>query len=160
MREGFGIARAQVPLTDRVRLLEALSDTGLKRITVGAFVSPRYVPQMHDFEQLLQSFQPRPGVQYLTFMHNQKARQKAQAFSPPLTIEPEVVTLFQDICDVHQRRNVNRSIQEAMDGWGAMIADAQSRGVRRARAGIASAWDQIFWVLSAVPTAFGRLSSK
>ena len=144
MREGLGIARAKIALADRVRLLEALSDTGLKRITVGAFVSPRYVPQLQDFETLLRAFQPRPGVEYLTFMHNPKARLKAQEFSPPLTLEPEVVTLFQDICDVHQRRNVNRSIEAAMAAWPELIADAKSRGVTRARAGIASVWGSNF----------------
>lgn len=144
MREGFGIADASIPLADRVRLLEALSDTGLKRITVGAFVSPKFVPQMACFEELLRSFTPRPGVAYLTFMHNQKARLKAQQFSPPLAVEDEVVTLFQDICDVHQRRNVNRSIQESMQAWPELIADARSRGVTQARAGIASAWGSNF----------------
>jgi hydroxymethylglutaryl-CoA lyase len=144
LREGFGIADARIPLAARVELLEALSDTGLKRITVGAFVSPRFVPQMACFEELLASFRPRPGVEYLTFVHNQKARQRALAFSPPLTLEDEVCTLFQDICDVHQRRNVNRSIPEAMQGWPALIADARSRGVTRARAGIASAWGSNF----------------
>lgn len=144
MREGFGIADTSIALADRVRLLEALSDTGLKRITVGAFVSPKFVPQMACFEELLRSFTPRPGVEYLTFIHNQKARAKAQQFAPPLTVEDEVVTLFQDICDVHQRRNVNRSIQESMQAWPELIADARSRGVTRARAGIASAWGSNF----------------
>ena len=144
MREGFGIARPEVSLADRVRLLHALSDTGLKRISLGAFVSPRYVPQMADFEQLLRSFTPRPGVQYLTFMHNPKARLKALEFSPPLSVEDEVVTLFQDICDVHQRRNVNRSIEESMQAWPELIAQAKARGVSQARAGIASAWGSNF----------------
>jgi hydroxymethylglutaryl-CoA lyase len=144
MREGFGIADPGIALADRVRLLEALSDTGLQRITVGAFVSPKFVPQMACFEELLRSFTPRPGVQYLTFMHNHKARLKAQQFSPPLAVEEEVVTLFQDICDVHQRRNINRSIEESMQTWPELIAQAQSRGVRRARAGIASAWGSNF----------------
>lgn len=144
MREGFGIADVRIPLSARVELLEALSDTGLKRITVGAFVSPRFVPQMACFEELLRSFRPRPGVEYLTFMHNQKARRMAETFSPPLTVEDEVCTLFQDICDVHQRRNVNRSIEQSMQAWPELIADARSRGVTRARAGIASAWGSNF----------------
>lgn len=144
MREGFGIADPRIPLAARVELLEALSDTGLKRISVGAFVSPRFVPQMACFEELLGAFRPRPGVEYLTFLHNQKARRTAEKFSPPLAIEAEVCTIFQDICDVHQRRNVNRSIEQSMQGWPELIADARSRGVRRARAGIASAWGSNF----------------
>jgi len=144
MREVFGIEESPTPLQDRVRFLHALSDTGLKRISVGAFVSPRFVPQMADFKELLRSFQPREGVAYLTFMHNRKARELALEYSPPLTVEDELLTLFIDICDVHQRRNVNRSIEESMLTWPELIHDAQGRNIRQARVGIASAWGSNF----------------
>ena len=144
VREGFGIADRAIPLAARVELIEALSATGLKRISVGAFVSPRYVPQMAGFEELLRSFRPTPGVAYLTFAHTAKARQIAAQFSPPLTVEDELCTLFIDICDVHQRRNVNRSIEQAMQAWPETIADALARGIRQARVAIYSAWGSNF----------------
>ena len=144
LREGFGIADVPVSLEQRTALLDALVDAGLKRITLGAFVSPRYVPQMAGFDEFLRSVVPRPGVQYLTFTHNRKAQLKALEFSPPLTVEEDVCTLFQDICDVHQRRNVNRSIEESMQGWAEAIADAKARGVTRGRVAIASAWGSNF----------------
>ncbi len=144
IREGFGIEDVRIPLQAKVELLEALSRTGLKRITVGAFVSPRYVPQMAGFEELLRSFRPEPGVTYLTFVHNAKARKQAEKFSPPLTVEEEICTFFTDICDVHQRRNVNRSIEQIEAAWPELIADAKGRGITKARAGIASAWGSNF----------------
>lgn len=144
MREAFGIASPAVPVEARLALLDALSDTGLKRLSVGAFVSPRYVPQMADFEAFLAALQPKPGVQYLTFTHNRKAQLKALQFAPPLTVEEDVCTLFQDICDVHQRRNVNRSIEASMAGWAETIAEAKARGVTQGRVGIASAWGSNF----------------
>lgn len=144
LREGFGISDVPVPLAARLELLNALVDAGLKRITLGAFVSPRYVPQMADFEEMLRHVQPREGVEFLTFTHNRRAQLKALDFSPPLTVEEDVCTLFQDICDVHQRRNVNRSIEQSMAGWGEAIADARSRGLTRARVAIASAWGSNF----------------
>ena len=144
IREGFGIEDVAIPLADKVALIEALSDTGLKRITLGAFVSPRYVPQMAGFEELLRAFRPRPGVQYGTFAHTPKARKLAEAFAPPLTVEQDICTLFIDICDVHQRRNMNRSIEQAMQGWPESIAEATGRGVTKARVGIASAWGSNF----------------
>jgi hydroxymethylglutaryl-CoA lyase len=144
MRERFGIERGDIPIADKVALLDALADAGLRRISVGAFVNPRFVPQMASFEELLRSFEPRPGVAYLTFLHNEKARAKALRFSPPLTVEDEVCTLFLDICDVHQRRNVNLSIEQAMATWPDVVAGARSRGVTTARVGIASAWGSNF----------------
>lgn len=144
MREGFGIEDVGIPLEAKVEFLDALSETGLKRITVGAFVSPRFVPQMACFEELLQKFHPKEGVTYLPFIHNQKAKLQAEQYSPPLTIEDELCTLFIDICDIHQRRNVNRSIEQIMEIWPEMIQDAKSRGIRTARVGIASAWGSNF----------------
>lgn len=144
VREGFGIADPRIPLSARVQLIEALSATGLKRISVGAFVSPRYVPQMAVFEELLRSFKPTPGVAYVTFAHTAKARRIATQFSPPLTVEDELCTLFVDICDVHQRRNVNRSIEQAMQAWPETIEDARTRGIRQARVAIYSAWGSNF----------------
>jgi len=144
MREGFGIEDVGISLEAKVEFLDALSETGLKRITVGAFVSPRFVPQMACFEELLQKFHPKEGVTYLPFIHNQKAKLQAEQYSPPLTIEEELCTLFIDICDIHQRRNVNRSIEQIMGIWPEMIQDAKSRGIRTARVGIASAWGSNF----------------
>ena len=144
MREGFGIARHDITLATRVAFLDKLSETGLKRITLGAFVSPRFVPQLADFEELLSAFHPKDGVSYHAFTHNWKARQKALTFAPPLTIEDEVLTLFLDLCDVHQRRNVNRSIVQIMEAWPAMIEDAKFRGVTQARIAIGSAWGSNF----------------
>jgi len=160
MREGFGIEDVRIPLQAKVDFLEALSETGLKRITVGAFVSPRFVPQMADFEALLRRFRPKPGVTYLPFIHNQKAREQAKQYAPPLTLEEEWLTLFLDICDIHQRRNVNRSIEEIMAFWPAMIADAKSRGVVKGRVGVASAWGSSFMGKFSQAYRFGFLERQ
>lgn len=144
MREGFGIEDPDISLETRVEFLDALSETGLKRITVGAFVSPRFVPQMACFEELLKKFHPKDGITYLPFIHNQKARELAQQYAPPLTVEDEVFTLFIDICDVHQRRNVNRSVQQIVDMWPDLVCEAKEKGVTEARIGIASAWGSNF----------------
>ncbi len=144
MREGFGIEDVGIPLETKVAFLDALSETGLARITVGAFVSPRFVPQMADFEALLSRFRPKAGVTYLPFIHNAKARELAARYSPPLTLEADWCTLFLDICDIHGRRNVNRSISQITAAWPAMVVDAKARGVTRGRVGVASAWGSSF----------------
>ena len=144
IREGFGIEDKDIPLAAKLALIEALSHTGLKRITLGAFVSPRYVPQMAGFNDLLRAVEPRPGIAYGVFAHTPKARKLAEGFSPPLTVEQDVCTLFIDICDVHQRRNMNRSIVQAELAWPEILAEARDRGVTKARVGVASAWGSNF----------------
>ena len=144
MREGFGIESAAIPLEARLRMLDALADAGLRRITVGAFVSPRYVPQMADFEELLRAMQPRPGVSYFTFTHNRRAREKAARFAPPLTLDDELCTFFDDLCDVHQRRNTNRSLADSVGLWPQILAEARAAGIVQGRVAIASAWGSNF----------------
>jgi hydroxymethylglutaryl-CoA lyase len=144
MREGFGIEDVAIPLAAKLEFLDALSETGLKRITLGAFVSPRFVPQMACFEEMLQKFRPKAGVVYLPFIHNTKARKLAQQYAPPLTVEAESFTLFLDICDIHQRRNVNRSVEDSMTGWPEAVQVARAKGITQARIGIASAWGSNF----------------
>lgn len=144
MREGFGIEDVHIPLEARIELIEALSETGLRRITLGAFVSPRFVPQMACFEDLLRRLRPRKGVEYLAFIHNEKARKLAEQYSPPLTVEAKAFALFIDICDIHQRRNVNRSIEQAMSNWPEKVRRAREQGVREGGIGVASAWGSNF----------------
>jgi hydroxymethylglutaryl-CoA lyase len=81
---------------------------------------------------------------YLVFLHNEKARQLAQQYSPPLTIEEELFTLFIDICDIHQRRNMNRSIEQLMASWPELVRQAREKGISEGRIGIASAWGSNF----------------
>lgn len=144
VREAFGIARHDIPTRTKIDFVDQLSQSGLRRITLGAFVSPRFVPQLADFAALLDGITPHPDVEYRAFIHNQKAREKALAHSPPLAVDDEVLTLFLDICDIHQRRNVNRSVAQVMEAWPAMVADARKRGVTQAQVAIASVWGSNF----------------
>jgi hydroxymethylglutaryl-CoA lyase len=99
---------------------------------------------MACFEDLLRRFKPRDGVMYLPYIHNQKARKLAEQYSPPLTIEAETFALFIDICDVHQRRNVNRSVDQLMAAWPEAVERARQQGITQGSIGIASAWGSNF----------------
>jgi hydroxymethylglutaryl-CoA lyase len=99
---------------------------------------------MAGFEDLLKALTPRPGVSYLPFLHNARARERAAAYAPPLTLEDEIHTVFVDICDIHQRRNVNRSIEQVMATWPDAAAADRRRGVAGGRIGVASAWGSNF----------------
>jgi hydroxymethylglutaryl-CoA lyase len=62
MREGMQIESSDIPVDEKIRLLSALSETGLKRIVVGSFVNPKWVPQMAKIDEILKKFKPKPGV--------------------------------------------------------------------------------------------------
>ena len=66
MREGMQIESADIPVEDKIKLLDALSETGLKDIAVGSFVSPKYTPQMAKMDEIVAGFTPKPGVKYVS----------------------------------------------------------------------------------------------
>lgn len=76
-REGFQIEKTIYPIEQRIELIDMLSDTGLKRIQVGSFVSPTYVPQMADTGELFKRIKRVPGVNYTTLWLNENGFRKA-----------------------------------------------------------------------------------
>lgn len=144
MREGMQIEDTAISVDDKVRLLEALSDTGLKRIVVGSFVSPKYTPQMSRIDEVVRRFQPRPGVEYTALLVNEKSIERAQRYVPPLTIEDASPTLSYHLCDVFTRRNFNRSQEQEQERWPQIVASAKDRGITEARIGVAAAWGSNF----------------
>ena len=83
LREGMQIESVDIPVESKVKILDALSATGLTSIEVGSFVSARYTPQMADIESLVASFTPREGVRYTALALNQRGRERMAAFMPP-----------------------------------------------------------------------------
>lgn len=76
-REGFQIEKRVYPIKQRIELIDMLSDTGLKRIQVGSFVSPKYVPQMSDTGELFKRIKRVPGVNYTALWLNEIGFRKA-----------------------------------------------------------------------------------
>ncbi|MBI2202740.1 MAG: citramalate synthase [Candidatus Rokubacteria bacterium] len=137
MREGMQIEDAAIPVDAKVDLLNALSETGLKRIVVGSFVSPKYTPQMARIDEIVQKFRPKPGVTYTALALNEKGVERAKQYAPPLTIErgSGKPRLFVHQCDVFARRNTNRSQMQEMAVWPKVIATAKEKGAREAGIG-------------------------
>jgi len=137
MREGMQIEDANIPVEAKVELLNALSETGLKNIVVGSFVSPKYTPQMKNIEAVLRKFTPKPGVTYTAMIPNERGVERAKEFSPPLTISrgSGIPRLGVHQCDVFVRRNYNRSQMMEMSSWVKTIAAAKAKGATQAGIG-------------------------
>ena len=138
------IESKDIPVDDKVRLLDALSETGLRHIAVGSFVSPRYTPQMARIDEIVQRFTPRPDVKYTALLVNEKAVERASRYVPPLTIESRRPILSHHLCDVFTRRNFNRSQAQELESWPKTVARAQEQGVQEATIGIGAAWGSNF----------------
>ena len=145
MREGMQIEDADISVDDKIRLLDALSETGLKNIAVGSFVSPKWTPQMARIDEIVSRFTPRPGVTYSALALNARGVERAKQYSPPLTIEQERwPRLSCHMCDVFARRNTNRSQMQEVERWPQIVAQAQERNVKEAGIGTNASWGSNF----------------
>ena len=145
LREGMQIEETQISVDDKIELLDALSETGLKHIVVGSFVSPKWTPQMERIDEIVTRFTPKAGVTYTALALNARGVERAKAYSPPLTIERDSLPrLTCHLCDVFVRRNANRSQMQEMERWPQVVAQAQELNIREAGIGCNASWGSNF----------------
>jgi hydroxymethylglutaryl-CoA lyase len=117
-----------------------LSETGLKEIAVGSFVSPRWVPQMACIEELVNGFHPKPGVTYTATALNEIGRDRLKKYCPPLSDYKYQAQTAVYLCDVFAQRNINRTIAQQMARWPKAIEEAKSKGAKEAGISVSAAW--------------------
>lgn len=76
-RDGLQVEEAFVPTEDKIALVNALSDAGLAKIEVTAFVSPKAIPALRDAEIVLREIERRPGVVYTALVPNVRGAERA-----------------------------------------------------------------------------------
>jgi hydroxymethylglutaryl-CoA lyase len=140
MRDGLQIERADIAVKDKIRLLDALSETGLQEIAVGAFVSPKWVPQMACIDELVKGFHPKPGVKYVATALNDQGRERIKQYVPPLTEKEDGVQTVVYMCDVFAQRNINRTQAQQIARWPHIIAAAKTQGIKETGIGISASW--------------------
>ncbi len=110
-REGFQIERTIYPLEQRAALIDRLSETGLTRIQVASFVSPKVVPAMADAGELFTVIRPAPGVRHTALWLNRKGFEAAAAL-PQVDLDPRLMFYT---TDAFSRRNNNRTAAAMRD---------------------------------------------
>jgi hydroxymethylglutaryl-CoA lyase len=85
-REGFQIEPGPISTGEKIRLIEALAETGLHHVQACSFVNPRLVPGWADAEAVVQGFEAKPGVHYTGLFFNGNGLDRALAFNGKLTV--------------------------------------------------------------------------
>jgi len=140
LRDGLQIERADIPVEGKIRLLDMLSETGLKEIAVGSFVSPRWVPQMACIDELVKRFHPKPGVSYTATALNDIGRERLRQYIPPLNDLKYQAQTAVYMCDVFAQRNINRTIAQQMARWPKVVEEAKAKGAKEAGISVSAAW--------------------
>jgi len=104
-REGFQIESADISTADKVRFIDALSQTGVDAIQVCSFVSPRLVPGWADADRVAQDFQANPDVCYTALWFNQRGIERAIAHRDRFTLTG---TIHLAASEAFSRSNLNR----------------------------------------------------
>ena len=116
-REGFQFEKGAISLADKISLVDALSATGLRTIEFTSFVSPKWVPQMADAEQMIAGITRAPGVDYEAIWLNEAGLERATKFRDVLHLRP---TFSVAGTDTFMRKNTNRTVDERLEelpGW-------------------------------------------
>src|SRR5476651_2331205 len=89
-REGFQIEPGPIPSADKIRLIEALAETGLRHIQACSLVNTRLVPGWADAEAVAAGFTATPGVEYTGLFFNGNGLDRALAFKGELAVRGSI----------------------------------------------------------------------
>ena len=116
-REGFQFEKGAISLADKISLVDALSATGVGTIEFTSFVSPKWVPQMADADQMIAGITRTPGVAYEAIWLNEAGLERATKYKDTLQLRPMFGVAG---TDTFMKKNTNRTVDERLEelpGW-------------------------------------------
>jgi len=133
LRDGIQNEKNIVSTEEKLRLIEQLATSGVRRIEVSSFVNPKLVPQMADAEELWKRIDRKKSVLYSALILSERGLERAMACGVPH------VGIFVSASETHSRKNSNKSISEALKEAFTLIRRARSSGIK-VRAGVMNAF--------------------
>ena len=132
-RDGLQNEAVTIGTVRKLRLIEALIDAGLTRVEITSFVSPHWIPQLADADRLADLVTPRDGVRFSALCPNVRGLARARV------ADLHEVAVFLSASETHNRRNINKSIDQALGVFGELIPQALSYGMR-VRGYVSTVW--------------------
>ncbi len=125
-RDGFQNEPEVIPTADKVRLVEALARTGVRRLEVTSFVRADVIPQLADGREVLELAEIPDDVAVSVLVPNQRGLDTALELRERI----DEVSVFLSASETHNRKNVNRSIEESLTGLDGVLRRAREAGLR------------------------------
>ncbi|HEY1086695.1 MAG TPA: hydroxymethylglutaryl-CoA lyase [Archangium sp.] len=123
-RDGLQNELRTLATADKARLIEALVASGMKRIEVSSFVSPRWIPQLADAEKLIGLLPKRDDLIFTALVPNLKGLERAKAAGL------QEAAVFLSVTEAHSQKNINKSVAEAIATAREVAAGAKAAGMR------------------------------
>ncbi|MEA2448835.1 MAG: hydroxymethylglutaryl-CoA lyase [Thermoleophilaceae bacterium] len=125
-RDGFQNEPEVIATPDKVRLIDLLARTGLRRLEVTSFVRADVIPQLADGREVLAAIDPPGDVSLSVLIPNERGLDNALELRDRF----HEVNLFLSASETHNRKNVNRSVDESLAGLERVVARARAAGLR------------------------------
>jgi hydroxymethylglutaryl-CoA lyase len=125
-RDGFQNEPEVIATVDKVRLIDRLARTGLHRLEVTSFVRADVIPQLADAGEVLAAIDPPDGVSLSVLIPNERGLENALRHRDRF----HEINVFLSASETHNRKNVNRSIDESLAGLERVLARARAQGLR------------------------------
>lgn len=126
VRDGFQIEPRFVPTATKVEVINQLSRTGLHKIEVTSFVSPKAVPALADADKVLAGIDRVPGVIYVALVPNVRGVQNAAATAR----KPDEVNGVVSASETHNIANINRTHEQSLAELPTMVKVAHDAGMK------------------------------
>ena len=123
-RDGLQNEKTIIPAAAKIEFIDRLSETGLKTIEATSFVSPKWIPQLADAEEVFKGIAKKPGVAYPVLVPNEKGMERA------LACGAKEIAVFTAASESFNRKNINASIAESIERFKPVMAMAAKAGVR------------------------------
>ncbi len=123
-RDGLQNEAVTIATTDKIAFVDHLSAAGFPAIEVSAFVSPRWVPQLADAEQVFAGIARRPNARYSALVPNVTGLERAYAAGVT------EVAIFAAASNTFSRRNINQDIDASLDTYREVCARANALDIR------------------------------
>ncbi|WP_433887211.1 hydroxymethylglutaryl-CoA lyase [Pseudomonas vranovensis] len=123
-RDGLQNEKLTLSPQIRVQLLQRLADAGLQTLEAGAFVSPRWVPQMAGSDEVFKALPVRPGVTWTALVPNLKGLEAAIAAGC------QEVAVFAAASEAFSQKNLNCSIEQSLRQYQQVMVRARDAGIR------------------------------
>jgi hydroxymethylglutaryl-CoA lyase len=135
-REGFQFEKGPIPTDRKIELVDALSETGVRHIQVTSFVSPKWVPQMADADEITERFKKVPGVEYDALFLNDRGLERALASG----VYTFIGALTLVVSDVFAKTNTNKTIDELLAAIPSRMALYKQHGIKTRAVGVQAAF--------------------
>jgi hydroxymethylglutaryl-CoA lyase len=123
-RDGLQNEKTSLGVADRIAFIEALLGAGLRTVEVGAFVSPKAIPQMVGSDEVLKGVNHHPDAEFHVLVPNEKGYEAARAAGA------RVIAVFGSASEGFSRANINCSVAESIERFKPVIARARSDGIK------------------------------